>query len=63
MELLRNFFEQLANPFEATTGFIVLATVSLLTFGVFLAMTGRLVVDAWNALRDERRSRRLGSSA
>ena len=61
MEVLRNFFEMLASPGEATRGFVVLAIVSLVAFGVLLAMTGKLIVDAWTALRDERRDRRFGS--
>ena len=64
--MLSGFFEWLASTeggaHEVTTNFMVFATVSLLTFGVLAVITGRLVVDTWKALRDERRARRLSVS-
>ncbi len=49
------FFEWLASTsngehHEVTLAFRVLATASLLTFGVLLGITGKLVVDACRAL-------------
>lgn len=64
--MLNDFFEWLASTaggaHEVSTNFMVFATVSLLTFGVLAVITGRLVVDTWKALRDERRARRLSAS-
>lgn len=64
--MLRNFFEWLASAgdsaHEVTTNFMVFATVSLLVFAVLAVITGRLVVDTWKALRDERRARRFSAS-
>ena len=61
--MLRDFFEWLASTaggaHEVSTNFMVFATVSLLTFVVLAVITGRLVVDTWKALWDERRARRL----
>ena len=51
----------LASPAEVTRGFVVLAIVSLLVFGYLYVLTGKLVLDTWKALRDERRARRLRS--
>ena len=61
MDVLRGFFEMLANPAEVTRGFVVLAIVSLLVFGYLYVITGKLVMDTWKALRDERRTRRVRS--
>lgn len=64
--MLRNFFEWLASnadgAHQVTTTFVVFATVSLLAFGVLAVITGKLVVDTWKALRDERRERRFSMS-
>ena len=61
MDVLRSFFEMLASPAEVTRGFVVLAIVSLLVFAYLYVLTGKLVIDTWKALRDERRARRLRS--
>ena len=61
MDVLRGFFEMLASPAEVTRGFVVLTIVSLLVFGYLYVITGKLVLDTWKALRDERRARRLRS--
>ncbi len=51
------FFEWLASNedgyHEGTRTFIVFASTSLLAFGVLLATTGRLVLDALKALSSE----------
>ena len=64
--MLSGFFEWLASTprgaHEVSTNFMVFATLSLLTFAVQGVITGRLVVDTWKALRDERRARRLSAS-
>ena len=64
--MLTSFFDWLASnadgAHEVTTNFMVFATVSLLAFGVLAVITGKLVVDTWKALRDERRERRFSMS-
>lgn len=64
--MLTNFFEWLASnadgAHQVTTNFIVFAAASLLTFGVLAVITGKLVVDAYGALRDERRARQVSLS-
>ncbi len=62
------FFEWLASTadgqhHEVTASFVAFATVSLFVFGVLLAIAGRLVVDAWRALREERLASRFDRRA
>lgn len=64
--MLSNFFEWLASnadgAHQVTTTFMVFATASLIAFGALAVITGKLVVDAWKALRDERRARQVSLS-